>query len=50
MNENTAAMTFRLPPKLKQTFDEQCRQNDQMASQVIRQLIREWLKSQEKSK
>ena len=37
-------LNLRLPADLKAVFDGVCRQNDQTASQVVRALIRQYIK------
>jgi len=37
-------INLRLPSDLKKAFEEACERNDQKASQVVRALMREYLK------
>lgn len=37
-------MNFRLPEELKKAFDDACKGNDQTAAQVLRAMMREYVK------
>lgn len=43
-SEQTVVVNHRVPPELKKAFDAACRANDQTASQVIRALMRDYVK------
>lgn len=43
-SEQTVVVNHRVPPELKRAFDAACRANDQTASQVIRALMRDYVK------
>jgi predicted transcriptional regulator len=45
MESKTARLTILLDPAKKKAFDQLCAQQDVTPSQVIRQLIREYLKA-----
>ena len=42
--ETTAILNLRLPADLKAAFEDACKGNDQTASQVIRALMRQYVK------
>jgi hypothetical protein len=42
--EQTTAISHRIPTDLKKAFDLACQSNDQTASQVIRALMRDYVK------
>lgn len=44
METTPSVMNLRLPADLKKAFEEVCRQNDQTASQVLRAMIRRYIK------
>jgi predicted transcriptional regulator len=45
MESKTARLTILLDPAKKKAFDQLCAQQDVTPSQVVRQLIREYLKA-----
>jgi predicted transcriptional regulator len=45
MESKTARLTILLDPAKKKAFDQLCAQQDMTPSQVVRQLIREYLKA-----
>nr|CRY96486.1 hypothetical protein [uncultured prokaryote] len=44
MEQENITATYRLPADLKRAFDDVCKSNDQTASQVIRAMMREYVK------
>lgn len=42
--EETVVINHRVPADLKRAFEQACKDNDQTASQVIRSLMREYVK------
>lgn len=42
--EKTAVINHRVPEDLKKAFDAACKDNDQTASQVIRAMMREYVR------
>lgn len=42
--DETAVITHRVPADLKRAFEQACKANDQTASQVIRALMREYVR------
>ena len=43
MEERTARLTVLIDPRKKAVFERLCKQQDQTPSQVVRQLIREYI-------
>lgn len=44
MDEKTIVVNYRVPEDLKRAFESACKGNDQTASQVVRALMREYVK------
>ena len=44
MDENKVLVTFRLPEELKVAFESACKANDRNSSQILRDLMREYIK------
>lgn len=45
MNEKTALVTARVPEELKKAFDDAASRNDRTASQLIRDFMREYVRT-----
>ena len=43
--ETTAVINHRVPADLKRAFEDACKANDQTASQVIRAMMREYVRA-----
>lgn len=47
MDEKTSVIVLRLPDQLKKSFENVCRQQDRTASQIIRDLMRLYVRDHE---